>query len=175
MELEFPVQVTTGISIEPEVIWRYFCTAEEVEQKGSTTVKYLILLVFSRPYVLECTQQALVSRACKLLHNYFNFQPSLPFSFWFHTVRKLQREGLVHFILQMTPISIRIDRRRTTAQMYLSWAASCILLLLHRNSKYGQGLSQPCLVLRPLERSGIHNPYLCMLAISPKINDPCFM
>ena len=164
MELEFPVQVSSGISTEPEVRWWYFCNAEEVEQKGSTVVWYLILLVFSRPYTLECTQQALVSGPCKLLHNYFNSQPFPPFSFWLHTVCKLHREGVVHFILQI-PI----------AQMYLSWTASCILLLLHRNSKYGQGLSQPCLVLRPLERSGTHDPYLCMLAISPKINDHCFM
>ena len=61
MELEFPVQVNSGISTEPEVIWWYVCTAEEVERKGSTAVRYLILLVLSRPYTLECTQQALVS------------------------------------------------------------------------------------------------------------------
>ena len=61
MELEFPVQVTTGISTEPEVRWWYVCTAEEVEWKESTAVRYLILLALSRPYTLECTQQALVS------------------------------------------------------------------------------------------------------------------
>ena len=42
MELEFLVQVTTWISTEPEVRWWYFCTAEEVEWKGSTAVRYLI-------------------------------------------------------------------------------------------------------------------------------------
>ena len=66
MKLEFPVQVTSGISTEPEVIWRYVCNAEEVEQKESTAVKYLILLVSPRRYTLECTQQALVSCTCTL-------------------------------------------------------------------------------------------------------------
>ena len=63
MELEFPVQINSGISTDPEVRWWYVYTAEEVERKGSTVVRYLILLVFSRPYTLECTQQALVSGA----------------------------------------------------------------------------------------------------------------
>ena len=61
MELEFPVQVSSGIFTEPEVIWWYVCNAEEVEQKGSIDVRYLIHLVLSRPYTLECTQQTLVS------------------------------------------------------------------------------------------------------------------
>ena len=83
MELEFPVQVSGGISTEPEVRWWYVCNAEEVEQKGSTVVWYLILLVFSRPYTLECTQQALVSgpsvNSCTII---LHSQPFPPFSFW---------------------------------------------------------------------------------------------
>ena len=65
MDLEFPALVTSGISTEPEVIWWYFCTAEEVERKGSTAVRYLILLVLPRPYTLECT---LVSGTCTLFN-----------------------------------------------------------------------------------------------------------
>ena len=42
MELEFPVQVATGIFTETEVRWWYICTAEEVEWKGCTAVRYLI-------------------------------------------------------------------------------------------------------------------------------------
>ena len=61
MELEYPVQVASGISTEPEARWWYVCTAEEVEWKGSTAVRYLILWVLPRPYTLECTQKALVS------------------------------------------------------------------------------------------------------------------
>ena len=61
MELEFPALVISGISTETEVRWWYVCTAEEVERKGSTAVRYLILLVLPRPYTLEYTQQALVS------------------------------------------------------------------------------------------------------------------
>ena len=66
MKLEFPVGVASRVSTEPEVGWWYLCTAEEVEWKGSTAVRYLILLVLSRPYTLECTQQALVSGRCTL-------------------------------------------------------------------------------------------------------------
>ena len=58
MELKFLVQMWGGISTEPEVRWWYVCTAEEVEWKESTAVRYLTL---TRPYTLECTQQALVS------------------------------------------------------------------------------------------------------------------
>ena len=65
MEVEFPVRVNSGISTEGEVRWWYVCTAEEVEWKGSTTVRYLILLVLPRPYTLECTLQALVSDTLK--------------------------------------------------------------------------------------------------------------
>ena len=68
MELEFSVQVNSGISTEPEVVWWYICNAEEVEQKGSIDVRYLILLVLSRPYTLECTQQTLVSCQCIVFH-----------------------------------------------------------------------------------------------------------
>ena len=64
MELEFLVQVAGGISTEPEVRWWYVCTGEEVERKGSTTVRYLMQWRLSRPYTLECTQQALVSGTC---------------------------------------------------------------------------------------------------------------
>ena len=62
VELEFPVyQVWSGISTEPVVRWWLVCTTEEVEWKGSTTVRYLIQWVLLRPYTLEYTQQALVS------------------------------------------------------------------------------------------------------------------
>ena len=70
MELEYPVQILDGISTEPEVRWRYFCTAEEVEWKGSTAVRYLILLVLPRLYTLECTQPVLVSG----VHVHFLFE-----------------------------------------------------------------------------------------------------
>ena len=66
MELEFLVQITSGISTETEVRWRCVLTAEEVEWKGSTVVRYLIFLVLSRPYTLECTLQTLVSGRCTL-------------------------------------------------------------------------------------------------------------
>ena len=67
MELVFPVgllmlhQVSSGTSSEPEVRWWYVWTVEEVEWKGSTTVRYLMQWMSPRPYTLECTQQALVS------------------------------------------------------------------------------------------------------------------
>ena len=62
MELEFPVQVTSWVSTEPEVRWWYIWTAEVVvERKGSTAVRYLIQWMLPSPYTLECTQQAEVS------------------------------------------------------------------------------------------------------------------
>ena len=63
MELEFLVGVLMLMehSIEPEVRWWYICIVEEVEWKGSTTVRYLIQQIFIRPYILECTTQAMVS------------------------------------------------------------------------------------------------------------------
>ena len=65
MELEYPVrllhQVSSWTSTEPDVGWWYVCTAEEVEWKGSTAVRYLIQWMLPRTYTLECTQQALVS------------------------------------------------------------------------------------------------------------------
>ena len=73
MELEFPVgllmlhQVKGGISTETEVRWWYVCTAEEVERRGSTAVRYLMQYMLSRPYTLECTQQALVSAIAMLM------------------------------------------------------------------------------------------------------------
>ena len=42
MEPEFAVQEISGIYTEPEVIWWYICTAEEVEWRESTTVRYLM-------------------------------------------------------------------------------------------------------------------------------------
>ena len=65
MEPEFPA--LERISTETEIIWWYVCTAQEVEWKGSTAVRYLILLALPRPYTLECTQQTLVSGMCTLL------------------------------------------------------------------------------------------------------------
>ena len=53
--------IHSGTSTEPEVRWWYVCTAEEVEWKGSTTVRYLTQCMLPSPYTLECTQQALVS------------------------------------------------------------------------------------------------------------------
>ena len=68
MELEFSVQ---GVFTETEVIWRCLCTAaEEVERKGSTTVRYLIHWMLPSPYTLECTQQALVSAWYMLVANH---------------------------------------------------------------------------------------------------------
>ena len=63
MNLEFPVMVCR-ISPEAEVGWWLICTAEEVEWKESTAVRYLILLALLRPFTLEFTQQALVSGMC---------------------------------------------------------------------------------------------------------------
>ena len=66
-ELEFPAtkltirHVRSGSSTEPEVRWWYAWTAEEVEWKESTAVRYLMQRMLPRPYTLECTQQALVS------------------------------------------------------------------------------------------------------------------
>ena len=39
-------------------------TAEEVEWRGSTAVRYVIQGMLTRPYTLECTQQAVVSLLC---------------------------------------------------------------------------------------------------------------
>ena len=64
MELEFPVWVITRISTGTEDRWWYVCTAEEVERKGSTAVRYLIQWMLTRSYTLECTQQVLVSGTC---------------------------------------------------------------------------------------------------------------
>ena len=61
MELEFPAVVAHGISTEPEVRWWYVCIVEQVEWRGSTTVRYLIQQILIRPYSLDCTQQTLVS------------------------------------------------------------------------------------------------------------------
>ena len=61
MELQFLAMVHSWICTEPEVRWWYVWTAEEVERKGSTAVRYLIHLMLPRQYTLECTQQALVS------------------------------------------------------------------------------------------------------------------
>ena len=55
MELEFLAVVTSGTFIEPEVAWWYACNAEEVEQRESTAVRYLMQRMLSRPYTLECT------------------------------------------------------------------------------------------------------------------------
>ena len=43
MELVFPAHIECGTSIEPEVLVWYNCTAEEVELRGSTAVRYPIL------------------------------------------------------------------------------------------------------------------------------------
>ena len=69
MKLKFPAMVPSLICTEPEVRWWYFWTAEEVERRGSTTVRYLIQWMLTRPYTLKCTQQAVVSGICTL--NYF--------------------------------------------------------------------------------------------------------
>ena len=61
MELEFPAVVSNGISTEPESRWWYVCTVEEMERRGSTTVRYLFQQILIRPYSLDCTQQTLVS------------------------------------------------------------------------------------------------------------------
>ena len=57
MELEYPALISGGISTEPEVRWQYSYIVEELEWRGSTTVRYLIHWMFSRPSTLECTQQ----------------------------------------------------------------------------------------------------------------------
>ena len=61
MEVGFLVREITGTSSEAGVRWWYSCIAEEVERKGSITVRYLMQCVLPRPSTLECTQQALVS------------------------------------------------------------------------------------------------------------------
>ena len=61
MELDFQPMVQVGISTEPEVRWWYICIAEEVEWMGFTAVRYVIWRVYSRPYILECTQWTEVS------------------------------------------------------------------------------------------------------------------
>jgi len=43
MEVEFPAQVAIGTSTGPEVRVWYVSTAGEVEQKESTTVRYVYL------------------------------------------------------------------------------------------------------------------------------------
>ena len=60
-KLKFLALVMSGTSTEQEIIWRYFCTGGEVERMEFTAVWYLIERVMSRPHILECTQQALVS------------------------------------------------------------------------------------------------------------------
>ena len=67
MELEFPAVVASGIFTEPEVKWWFKCTAEEMGRMGSTTVRYLMQRMLTRPYTLECIQQALVSGTYTLL------------------------------------------------------------------------------------------------------------
>ena len=42
MEVGFPVQEVSQVSSEAEVRWWYICSTEEVELKGSTTVRYLM-------------------------------------------------------------------------------------------------------------------------------------
>ena len=61
MELEFRVRGTSGTSTEAEVRWWCSCIVEEVEWRGSTTVRYLIQCMSLRTYTLECTQQTVVS------------------------------------------------------------------------------------------------------------------
>ena len=58
IEVEFPAMEPCGVSTKPEVRWWYVCTVQEVERMGSTAVRYLIQQMSSRPYTLECTQQA---------------------------------------------------------------------------------------------------------------------
>ena len=64
INLEYPVIVANGNSTETEVRWWYICAAEEVEWRGSTAVRYVIQGMLTRPYTLECTQQAVVSLLC---------------------------------------------------------------------------------------------------------------
>ena len=42
MELELGVTNTSRTSTKPEVRWWYVCTAEKVEWKGSSAVRYLM-------------------------------------------------------------------------------------------------------------------------------------
>ena len=67
MELKFQTK-TSGISTEQEMRWWYIWIAKEVEWRGSTTVSYSTQWMFSRPYTLEYTTQAMVSDIiCMLL------------------------------------------------------------------------------------------------------------
>ena len=61
MELEFLALECSGAFAEPEVIWWCFCREGEVERMGYTTVRYLMHSILSKWYILECTQQTLVS------------------------------------------------------------------------------------------------------------------
>ena len=70
MELDFLVRGTSGTSTEPEVRWWYSCIVEEVEWRGSTTVRYLIQCMSPRTYTLECTQQTLVSDNVSVIYCY---------------------------------------------------------------------------------------------------------
>ena len=64
INLEYPAIVASGSSTETEVRWWYVCAAKEVEWRGSTAVRYVIQGMLTRPYTLECTQQAVVSLLC---------------------------------------------------------------------------------------------------------------
>ena len=81
MQVEFSVK-HQRISTEPEVRWWYTWTAEEMEWRGSTAVRYLIQWMLSRPYTLECTQQALVS---EVVHSYSVTKVKVMWGFMLHT------------------------------------------------------------------------------------------
>ena len=122
MELEFPVWVITRISTGTEDRWWYVCTAEEVERKGSTAVRYLIQWMLPRPYTLECTQQALVSDMCN--------------RFW----SILQSTRYCETCTQTCPN----DLRKVLAINYTSPIRTCILLLFV-SSKYTHPMRTVCM------------------------------
>ena len=109
MEVGFSVMVGSGISSEPEVRWWYVCTAEEVEWKGSTAVRYLMQSMLPRPYTLECTQQALVSGMC--IENTIKPRGLLDLDVCGNLYKHLhvKSSGVYGFLEDLNPVGLRVS------------------------------------------------------------------